>query len=66
MAKSPMLSTPTKTNAICSNKSNAEATKNGIRILTMNGCTTIDEVVMISCQYNMNSIKDDKWNGNDK
>lgn len=37
--------------------------KNGMRILVMNGCTTTDDLVIISCQYNVNSMKDASANG---
>lgn len=40
-------------------------TKNGIRILLMNGCTTTVDEVIISCQYSDNSINVDIVKGNE-
>ena len=42
-----------------------ESKKNGILIFFKNGCTTTDELVIISCQYNVNSKNDDSTKGND-
>jgi hypothetical protein len=43
-----------------------ESTKNGIFIRMMNGCTMIEELVIISCQYNMINMKDDNAKGIDR
>lgn len=42
-----------------------EAKKNGILILVMNGCTTSEASVIISCQYSVNSMYDESTSGND-
>lgn len=47
----------------CTAINKAETTKNGIFIRMINGCTMIEEVVIISCQYNMINIKDVNANG---
>eukprot|EP00029_Vermamoeba_vermiformis_P014734 TRINITY_DN9846_c0_g1_i1.p2 TRINITY_DN9846_c0_g1~~TRINITY_DN9846_c0_g1_i1.p2 ORF type:complete len:108 (+),score=8.43 TRINITY_DN9846_c0_g1_i1:357-680(+) len=61
-----MLKTPVKMTAICSSNNTPDNTKNGIRILTINGCTTIELDVIVSCQCNKNNMMDEMTNGNDK
>ncbi len=51
--------------AICRPTSRALATKNGIFILVMNGCTTTVALVIISCQYTVNNMYEAIANGNE-
>ncbi len=48
---------------ICKSNRTAAVTKNGILILVMNGCTTTDVFVIISCQYSTNNMYEEIVNG---
>ena len=50
---------------ICMQTNTALMTKNGIFIFTMNGCTTKEAVVIISCQYNANNRYDEIESGHE-